>query len=56
MKRFLSFVKKEFHHIFRDVRTLVIIFGIPIAEILIFGFAINTDLKDAQIAILDKAK
>ena len=55
MKRFLSFVKKEFHHIFRDVRTLVIIFGIPIAEILIFGFAINTDLKDARIAILDKA-
>ncbi len=55
MNRFISFVKKEFHHIFRDVRTLVIIFGIPIAEILIFGFAINTDLKDARIAILDKA-
>ncbi|MBI9067689.1 MAG: ABC transporter permease [Salinivirgaceae bacterium] len=56
MKRFLSFVKKEFHHIFRDVRSLVIIFGIPIAEILIFGFAINTDLKDAKIAILDKSQ
>ena len=56
MKRFLSFVKKEFHHIFRDVRSLIIIFGIPIAEILIFGFAINTDLKDAKIAILDKAQ
>ncbi|MDA3893228.1 MAG: ABC transporter permease [Salinivirgaceae bacterium] len=56
MKRFLSFIKKEFHHIFRDVRSLVIIFGIPVAEILIFGFAINTDLKDARIAILDKSK
>ncbi|HAM99007.1 MAG TPA: multidrug ABC transporter permease [Marinilabiliales bacterium] len=56
MKRFLSFVKKEFHHIFRDVRSLIIIFGIPVAEILIFGFAINTDLKDARIAILDKSK
>jgi len=56
MKRFLSFIKKEFHHIFRDVRSLIIIFGIPIAEILIFGFAINTDLKDAKIAILDKSK
>jgi ABC-2 type transport system permease protein len=56
MKRFWSFVKKEFHHIFRDVRSLVIIFGIPVAEILIFGFAINTDLKDARIAILDKSK
>jgi ABC-2 type transport system permease protein len=56
MKRFLSFVRKEFYHIFRDSKTLIIIFGIPIAEILIFGFAINTDLKDAQIAILDKSK
>ncbi|MGE4290313.1 MAG: ABC transporter permease [Salinivirgaceae bacterium] len=56
MKRFLSFVKKEFLHIFRDVRTLIIIFGIPVAEILIFGFAINTDLKDARIAILDLSK
>lgn len=56
MKRFSSFVKKEFHHIFRDVRTLIIIFGIPIAEILIFGFAIRTDIKDARIAILDKSK
>ncbi len=56
MNKFLNFVKKEFFHIFRDFRTLIIIFGIPIAEILIFGFAINTDLKDAQIAILDKSK
>jgi len=56
MKRFLSFVRKEFYHIFRDSKTLIIIFGIPIAEILIFGFAINTDLKDAKIAILDKSK
>lgn len=56
MRRFLSFVKKEFHHIFRDIRTLIIIFGIPVAEILIFGFAINTDLNDAHIAILDQAK
>ncbi len=56
MKRFISFIKKEFHHIFRDTRSLIIIFGIPIAEILIFGFAINTDLKDARIAILDYSK
>ena len=56
MKKFLSFIKKEFLHIFRDVRTLIIIFGIPIAEILIFGFAINTDIKDARIAILDLSK
>jgi ABC-2 type transport system permease protein len=53
MKRFLGFVKKEFLHIFRDYRTLFILFGIPAAQILIFGFAVSTDIKNAGIAILD---
>jgi len=56
MKRFFGFVTKEFYHIFRDFRTLVVLFGMPIAQILLFGFAINTDLKDASIAILDNSK
>lgn len=53
MKRFLGFVKKEFLHIFRDYRTLFILFGIPAAQILIFGYAVSTDIKNAGIAILD---
>jgi drug efflux transport system permease protein len=53
MKRFIGFVKKEFLHIFRDYRTLIILFGIPAAQILIFGFAVSTDIKNAGIAILD---
>jgi ABC-2 type transport system permease protein len=53
MKRFLGFVKKEFLHIFRDYRTLFILFGIPAAQILIFGYAVSTDVKNAGIAILD---
>ncbi len=53
MKRFLGFVKKEFLHIFRDYRTLIILFGIPAAQILIFGFAVSTDIKNAGVAILD---
>ncbi len=53
MKRFLGFVRKEFLHIFRDYRTLFILFGIPVAEILIFGFAISMDIKNAGIAFLD---
>ncbi len=56
MKRFLGFVKKEFLHIFRDFRTLIILFGIPVAQILIFGFVVNTDLKDAGVAFLDLSK
>lgn len=56
MKRFLGFVKKEFLHIFRDYRTLIILFGIPAAQILIFGFAVSTDIKNATISILDLSK
>jgi ABC-2 type transport system permease protein len=56
MKRFMAFVRKEFLHIFRDFRTLIILFGIPAAQILIFGYAVRTDLKDAGIAVLDNAR
>jgi ABC-2 type transport system permease protein len=56
MKRFFGFVKKEFFHIFRDPRTMIVLFGLPVIQVLIFGFAINTDIKDAKIAILDNSK
>ncbi len=56
MKRFFGFVKKEFYHIFRDYRSVIVLFGMPIAQIMLFGYAINTDLKDAHIAILDQSK
>jgi ABC-2 type transport system permease protein len=53
MNRFIGFVKKEFMHIFRDYRTLIILFGIPVAQILIFGFAVSTDIRNAGVAFLD---
>lgn len=56
MKRFKGFVIKEFYHIFRDYRTMVILFGMPLVQILIFGFAISTEIKNAEIAILDNSK
>jgi ABC-2 type transport system permease protein len=56
MNRFLGFVRKEFLHIFRDPRTLIILFGIPAAQILLFGFVVSTDLKNAQVAFLDLSK
>ena len=56
MKRFVGFMKKEFIHIFRDVRTLLILFGMPVAQILIFGFVITNEIKEAQIAVYDKSK
>lgn len=56
MVQFLSFVKKEFYHIFRDLRTMLILLGMPIVQIIIFGFALTTEVKNSQIAILDQAK
>lgn len=56
MKRFIGFLKKEFLHIFRDYRTLFILFGIPAAQILIFGYAVSTDIKNAGVAFLDLSK
>jgi ABC-2 type transport system permease protein len=56
MKKFLGFVKKEFYHIFRDPRTLLVLFGIPIAQVLIFGYVVTTEIKNIRIAILDQSK
>lgn len=50
------FIKKEFFHIFRDIRSMVILFGMPVAQVLLFGFAITTEIKDVPIAILDHSK
>jgi len=56
MKQFIGFLKKEFLHIFRDPRTMIIIFGIPVVQLLLFGKVISTDIKDAKIAILDQSR
>lgn len=47
---------KEFRHILRDPRTLLILFGMPLLQLLLFGFALSTEIKNAPIAILDHAK
>ena len=56
MKRFIGFVRKEFYHIFRDRRSMFILFGMPIAQIMLFGFAITNEINNVNIAILDKSK
>lgn len=52
MKEFLAFVKIEFFHIFRDKRTMLILLAMPVVQILLFGFAITTEVKDARVMIL----
>ncbi len=53
MKTFFAFIRKEFKHIFRDKRTLIILFGMPIVQIILFGFAITTEINNADISFLD---
>ena len=56
MKQFLIFIKKEFHHVFRDKKTLLMLFGLPIAQILLFGFALTNEIKNTRIVVCDYAK
>ncbi len=53
MKQFLVFIKKEWLHIWRDKRTLFILFGMPITQIILFGFALSNEVKNSKIAILN---
>jgi ABC-2 type transport system permease protein len=56
MKQLLVFIRKEFYHVFRDRRTLLILFGLPIVQIVLFGFALSSEVKNIGVAILDNAK
>ena len=53
MKQFIAFVKKEFFHIFRDRRTMLILLGMPVVQIILFGFAITTEVKNVRVGVLD---
>lgn len=56
MKQFFAFVKKEFHHIWRDKRTMLILIFMPIVQVIIFGFALTNEVKNSKIAVLDQSK
>ena len=56
MKQFLTFVTKEFYHVFRDRKTLLMLFGVPIVQIVLFGFALTNEIKNSKIVVCDYAK
>lgn len=53
MKQFLIFAGKEFRHIFRDRRTMLILLVMPVVQIILFGFAITTEVQNVRMAVLD---
>ena len=52
MKQFFSFVIKEAKHIIRDKRTMLLLFGMPLVLMLLFGFAIRTDVKNVRTVVV----
>lgn len=56
MKQFLSFVQKEFYHILRDTRTMMILLGMPVIQIILFGFAISTEVNNTRVAVFDPSQ
>lgn len=56
MKQFIYFIKKEFLHIFRDSKSLIILFGLPVIQIILFGFALTNEIKNVNFAVYDNSK
>jgi ABC-2 type transport system permease protein len=56
MEQFITFVKKEFKHVFRDRKTLLMLFGLPIVQIMLFGFALTNEVKNSKIVVLDQSR
>lgn len=53
MKLFFAFIRKEFWHVLRDTRSLIILLGLPVMMMLLFGFALSNEVKNSNIGILD---
>lgn len=52
MKEIFAFIQKEFRHIFRDRRTTLIVLVMPIVQIILFGFAISTEVHNAVVDVV----
>ena len=56
MKRFLSFARKEFIHIWRDKRTILVLIGLPVMQMILFGFAISTEIRNVRFGVFNPSK
>jgi len=55
MNAFWGLLTKEFYHILRDRRTLLILFGMPVIQLLLFGFAIRNEVNDTHLLLIDES-
>ena len=55
MSAFLGLLRKELYHLRRDRRTLAVIIAMPVLQVVLFGYAIRTDVDRVRLAIVDPA-
>src|SRR5690349_10552146 len=53
MNALAGLLRKEVYHILRDRRTLVVVIALPIVQVVLFGYAIRTDVDRVRIAVVD---
>ena len=56
MSPFRAFVLKETRHILRDRQTLVVLLMLPVLMVLLFGYALRTDVEDVRVLVVDGAR
>jgi len=54
LRRIIAIMRKEFIQISRDVRSLLIIFAIPLILLFIYGYAVNLDVKHVPLCVYDR--
>jgi ABC-2 type transport system permease protein len=55
MNSLRGLLRKEMLHIVRDRRTLAVVILMPVVQVVLFGFAIRTDVENVRVAIVDPA-
>ncbi|MCB1057800.1 MAG: ABC transporter permease, partial [Acidobacteria bacterium] len=55
MRVFLGFVLKETYHVLRDRRTLLVLFGLPLVQMVLFGYALRNEVENISTAVVDPA-
>jgi ABC-2 type transport system permease protein len=55
MNALRGLLRKEWRHIMRDKRTLAVIILMPVVQVILFGYAIRTDVKDIRLVVVDPA-
>ena len=54
-ERILTILRKEFRSVFRDPRMRMVIFGLPVVQTLIFGYAVTLDVRHVRLVVIDRS-